>query len=125
MLNFTFEELSNARRAVLSLRNKSDKASGKLKDETRQYKLTRSNVAACDLALRLMDGDTNAISRGELDEAHKTLTNTLGRAESVIGKFAEGTSQHTLQKNRIAALRIALALIEREQNEPFRHGRTG
>jgi hypothetical protein len=37
------------------------------------------------------------------------------RAEGVIGKFALGTSQHTLQKNRIAALKIALALIEKEQ----------
>lgn len=34
MIDFTVEELSEARRALLSLRNKSEKASGKLKAGT-------------------------------------------------------------------------------------------
>ncbi|MDR0445454.1 MAG: hypothetical protein LBH17_00200 [Oscillospiraceae bacterium] len=116
MIQYTPDELSAAHRAISSLRSKSDKASGKLKAESWQYKSMRSNVEACDLAMRLMDGDADTIPHDKLDEARKTLTDALNRSGGVIGKFTEGTPQHTLQKNRIAALKIALALIEGERN---------
>jgi hypothetical protein len=112
---FTAAELKNARRAILSLRNKSAKALDKLKEGTWQNKLMRSVAAACDVALHLTDGSKEPVSPEALDEAHTALEDALRRAADVIGKFAAGSSQHTLQKNRIAALRIALALIERER----------
>jgi hypothetical protein len=76
----------------------------------------RSNVTACGLVLQLLDGKAVAVSREELDEAHKTLSYAVSRTEDVTGKFAEGSPQHTLLKNRLAALKLALPLIERKQN---------
>ena len=50
----------------------------------------------------------------ELSEAHRALLSTLRKCEKVdISKL--GKSQQTLLERRIAALKIALALIEKEQ----------
>ena len=116
MENFTSEELHEAYCAISSLRNKSEKASGKLKEGSWQKKQMDSYVKASDAALQLIDGDTAMTFEFEaLNEANKFLEDALRRAEEVIGKFVTGSSQHTLQKNRIAALKIALRLIEKEQ----------
>jgi uncharacterized protein with PIN domain len=51
-----------------------------------------------------------------LSEAHRALLSTLHKCEKIdIMKF--GKSQQTLLERRIAALKIALALIEKEQNQ--------
>ena len=111
------DELSEAKRVILSLRNKSEKASGKVKAGTWQNRLAAGIVKASDVALSLFDGKTTTpLGRDALVESFAILKDALRRAEAVIDKFAVGTSQHTLQKNRIAALKIALTLIEREQN---------
>ncbi|MDR0381691.1 MAG: hypothetical protein LBH86_06855 [Oscillospiraceae bacterium] len=116
MAEFTTGELSEARRALLSLRNKNEKAAGKLKEGSWQSRMTTAVVKSADAALWLIDGNDGAsMEKDSLREAHTALTDALRRAEAVVGKFAVGTSQHTLQKNRIAALKIALALIEEEQ----------
>jgi Pyruvate/2-oxoacid:ferredoxin oxidoreductase gamma subunit len=52
----------------------------------------------------------------ELTEAHRALSSTLQKCEKIdIGKM--GKSQRTLLERRIAALKLALALIEKEQVE--------
>ena len=52
----------------------------------------------------------------ELSEAHRALLSTLKKCEKMdMAKL--GKSQQTLLTRRIAALRIALALIEKEQQE--------
>ena len=43
--------------------------------------------------------------------ALKEVTSIITRCERVQPKFAPGTAQHTLLKNRIQALRIAAALL--------------
>ena len=116
MESFTSEELREAHRAILSLRNKSEKAFAKLKEGSWQKKQMDSYVKAADTALQLFDGNTAMPFACEaLNEANQFLGDALRRAEEVVGRFAMGSSQHTLQKNRIAALKIALALIERRQ----------
>jgi hypothetical protein len=51
----------------------------------------------------------------ELSEAHRALLSTLHKCEKIdITKL--GKSQQTLLKRRIAALKVALKLIEKEQN---------
>ncbi|MDV3425715.1 MAG: hypothetical protein LIR50_00325 [Bacillota bacterium] len=50
-------------------------------------------------------------TREELAEALKVVSTTIGNCEKMQPKFAEGTSQHTLLKNRIKALYISKALI--------------
>jgi ribosomal protein S18 acetylase RimI-like enzyme len=58
----------------------------------------------------------------ELAEAHRALSSTLKKCEKIdIGKM--GKSQQTLLERRIAAFKLALALIEKEQ-EHLNNGRT-
>lgn len=52
----------------------------------------------------------------ELTQAHKSLLSTLRKCEKMdMDKL--GKSQQTLLTRRIAALKVALALIEKEQKE--------
>lgn len=47
----------------------------------------------------------------ELEEALRVISSAIKRCEKAQAGFAEGTSQHTLLKNRIKALYISEALI--------------
>lgn len=51
-------------------------------------------------------------TREELAEALGVISSTITNCEKIQPKFDEGTSQHTLLKNRIKALYISKALIE-------------
>lgn len=52
-------------------------------------------------------------TKQELEEAHRALLSTLHKCEKMdIEKL--GKSQQTLLERRIAALKVALTLIERE-----------
>ena len=53
-------------------------------------------------------------TKQELDEAHRALLSTLQKCEK-IDMSKMGKSQRTLLERRIAALKIALSLIERER----------
>lgn len=44
-------------------------------------------------------------------QAQEAISSMIERSQKAKEKFAPGTSQHTLQKNRIQALCIALALL--------------
>lgn len=50
----------------------------------------------------------------ELEEALRVVSSTISNCEKMQLKFAEGTSQHTLLKNRIKALYISKSLITDE-----------
>jgi len=52
-------------------------------------------------------------SKSELKEAHRALLSTLRKCEK-IDLAKQSASQRTLLERRIAALKIALNLIERE-----------
>ena len=54
-------------------------------------------------------------AKEELTGALQVVSSTISNCEKMQLKFAEGTSQHTLLKNRIKALYIAKLLIT-EQN---------
>jgi hypothetical protein len=45
-------------------------------------------------------------------EARRALASMIPRCEGAQAKFAPGTSQHTLQVNRIRALKIASEFVE-------------
>lgn len=55
----------------------------------------------------------NKYTREELDKALLLVSSTITNCEKMQPKFAEGTSQHTLLKNRIKALYISKALISK------------
>ncbi|MEG6513611.1 hypothetical protein V6C32_17055 [Desulforamulus ruminis] len=50
----------------------------------------------------------------ELGEALQIVSSVISRCEKTQPKFVEGTSQHTLLKNRIKAMYISKALITDE-----------
>jgi hypothetical protein len=50
----------------------------------------------------------------ELKEAMQVISSTISNCEKMHPKFAEGTSQHTLLKNRIKSLYISKSLIMEE-----------
>lgn len=47
-------------------------------------------------------------------EALDAIADMIARGEAAQGKFAVGTAQHTLQRNRLHALRVAGAAIAGE-----------
>lgn len=49
----------------------------------------------------------------------KVVTSVIARCERVRPKFVPGTSQHTLLKNRIQAMKIAEALLARRGAESY------
>ncbi|WP_099469549.1 hypothetical protein [Konateibacter massiliensis] len=55
-------------------------------------------------------------SQKELDAALQLVSSTINKCEKMQLKFAEGTSQYSLLKNRIKALYISKALIEKDSN---------
>jgi hypothetical protein len=50
----------------------------------------------------------------ELEEALGVVSSVISKCEKIQPKFAEGTSQHTLLKNRIKAMYISKSLITGE-----------
>lgn len=53
-------------------------------------------------------------TREELKEVLRVVSSTISNCEKIQPKFHEGTSQHTLLKNRIKALYISKSLITHE-----------
>jgi len=58
-------------------------------------------------------GDAVDYTKEELEEAHCALFSTLRKCEKMDAERL-GASQRTLLERRIAALKVALALIEKE-----------
>lgn len=50
-------------------------------------------------------------TRDEFSDALQVVSSTISNCEKIQPKFAEGTSQYTLLKNRIKAMYISKALI--------------
>lgn len=53
-------------------------------------------------------------TKEELEESLQVISSTINNCEKMHFKFDEGTSQHTLLKNRIKALYISKSLITDE-----------
>jgi hypothetical protein len=114
MGNFTGEALEEVLRPIASLIGKSEKAREKLPSGTWQRAMLDDNLKALALSSRLIGGDAGAenIAREDLLEALGALNSMIERSEKAQTKLSPGTSQHTLLKNRIKALRVASERIE-------------
>ena len=55
-------------------------------------------------------------SEKEREATVQFISSTISKCDKMLPKFAEGTSQHSLLKNRIRALNISKALIEEDGN---------
>ncbi|HWQ51808.1 MAG TPA: hypothetical protein VN369_08425 [Terriglobales bacterium] len=58
------------------------------------------------------------IAKKDMEQALRDIASMIGRTETAKEKFAQGTSQHTLQQNRLKALQIAASLISKELAAP-------
>jgi hypothetical protein len=117
MINQTTNDLREALSPIASLIRKSEKARQKLSPATWQHTMPGNNINALHIACALMNSDASAIramKRDDLQEAVKAFADMVSRTEKSRTKFLPGTSQHTLQRNRLRALRIAEALTKLE-----------
>lgn len=71
-----------------------------------------------DMVLFRVDEQMAIRRNKELEAALKRIASMIGKSEKAQVKFAQGTSQHTLLKNRMHALHIASILIQRELTQP-------
>ena len=68
------------------------------------------------MALALMEGraiGTDVLTRKNLQSALRALEDMADRTEKSAAKFSPGTSHHTLQQNRLQALRMAEELLSK------------
>ncbi|HWP97331.1 MAG TPA: phosphoenolpyruvate synthase [Syntrophomonadaceae bacterium] len=107
--DYTTDELQEALRPIASLISKSEKAQQKLAPGTWQHKMLRDNLKALHHASALMNkktNDTDNFTQHDLQEALRAFASMISKTENAQAKFSPGTSQHTLQRNRLKALRI-------------------
>ncbi|MGL4461722.1 MAG: hypothetical protein ACRC1K_06165 [Planctomycetia bacterium] len=114
------DDLQKARRPLASLLSKSEKAQQKLASGTWQHTMLGETVRALRVALSLMDEEpgTGGFTRADLQDALRAVDSVLARAAKAQLQFSPGTSQHTLQRNRLRALRVAEALVRAELRSP-------
>lgn len=110
------EELPNVLPPLVSLIRKSEKAQPKLTPGTWQHTRLEENLRALHLALALMNGtdDAAACSKDELEAALRAFTGMTKQSEKMQAQFAPGTSQHSLQRNRLRSFRAAAERISAE-----------
>ena len=116
-VSFTPDELQEALRPIASLLSKSEKAQQKLEPGTWQHRMLRDNLKALHVASALMSkesGDTKSFTEDDLQETLRAFDSMIGKIEKTQAKFSPGTSQHTLQRNRLRALCVAQALTKAE-----------
>ncbi len=115
MGEYTRTEVQEALRPIGSLINKSEKAQQKLTPGTWQHTMLGDSLKALHIARALMtdeSGAADSFTSDDLREALGTLASLIGRTADTKTKFAPGTSQHSLQANRLKALRIAEATVQ-------------
>jgi hypothetical protein len=111
---YTTDELQEALRPIASLISKSEKAQQRLVPGTWQHGMLRDNLKALRIASALMNkeaDETDSFTRDDLQEALRAFASMISKTGKAQAKFSSGTSQHTLQRNRLKALRMAEALI--------------
>lgn len=117
--NRTTDELQEALRQIASLISKSEKARQKLMPGMWQHTMLRDNLKALQIASALMSEETDdadCFIPDNLQEALRALAAMINRIEKAYAKYSPGSSQRTLQRNRLKALRLAEALINAELN---------
>lgn len=116
MEDFSADDLEAARPPIASLLSKSEKAQQKLKPGTWQHTMLDDNIRALRIAWAFLDNTADVSTHDDLRAARKAIASMIERTQSAGSKFAPGTSQHTLQKNRLHALRVAEALVAAEMD---------
>ena len=119
MKTVTTAELHVALKPIASLISKSEKARQKLVPGTWQHTMLGNNIRALHIGFALMNKANTGMrmkTREDLQEAVQAYADMVGRTEKSLTKFLPGTSQHSLQRNRLKALHMARALTEQERD---------
>ena len=114
------DDLRDAQRPIASLLSKSEKAQQKLKPGTWQHTMLRDNLKALHLASALMNkkgDDAGNFTQADFQEALRVFASMIRKTKNTQTKFSPGTSQHTLQRNRLKALRMAEAVVKAASRE--------
>ena len=104
-------ELQAVLRPLASLLGKSEKARQKVAAGTWQHTMLGENIDALTLATALLTGSA-PIDSAALDRALRAFASMIDRTAKSQGKFAPGTAPHTLQRNRLHALRLGEAAVQ-------------
>ena len=110
----TTDEFQDAIQPITSLISKSEKAQQKLTPGTWQHTMLQENLRALHIAFALMSRRTDGAdvpTREDFQAALRAFADMTSKSEKAQAKFAPGTSQHTLQRNRLRAFRAAETLI--------------
>jgi hypothetical protein len=113
----TANEMQKTLRPITSLLSKSEKACQKLAPGSWQHTMLTNNIRALHIASLLMSNDgerKETVASNQLADAARALSDMASRTEKSRSKFLPGTSQHTLQCNRLNALRVAEDLVKQE-----------
>ncbi len=111
MSNVLVKSSQEALRPLKSLLGKSEKACQKLSPGTWQHTMLANNITALQVSSRLMNKEGTPAME-DLQVAVVALSDMRTRTEKALSKFEPGTSQHTLQRNRLNALQLAEALVK-------------
>lgn len=115
VVNQTPDDWRPAHRPIASLISKSEKALQKVAVGTWPHTMLRDNLKALRIASTLMNrvsGFSDRFKRADLREALRALASMIRKTRKARAQFPPGTSQHTLQRNRLKALRLAAARIK-------------
>lgn len=107
-------KLEEALRPIESLISKSEKARAKLAPGTWQHSMLGDRLDALHLARDLMRSDGARVpkpSQAQVAKALRAFASMIEKSERAMEAFDAGTSPHTLQKNRLRALRMGAATI--------------
>jgi len=110
----TTGQASDVQRAVVSLISKSAKALEKLRPGTWQHTMLQENLRALNIGAALMETEnreTDHLTVPDRREALRVLARMIGKTRKAHAQCAAGTSQHTLLRNRLQALRAVEARI--------------
>jgi len=114
MDDYTAGEVREALAPLASLLSKSEKAQLKVAPGTWQHTMLGDNTKALRIALALIgeaSSDSDEPTRSDLEEALGALDSMIERVDNTQTKFSPGTAQHSLQRNRLKALRIARSAV--------------
>ena len=107
---------------LISLLGKSEKSQLKLAPGTWQHTMLQDNIDALRMGLALLDtgeGVAPEYPRDELQRASVAFATMITKTEKALAMFERGTSQHTLQMNRLAALRAGGARVREALQRPL------
>jgi hypothetical protein len=114
MDDYTADEVREALAPIASLLSKSEKARLKLAPGSWQHTMLSDNIKALRIASALLGepvGELHEPSRDDLEAAFCAFDSMIERVANTRTQFPEGTSQHSLQRNRLKALRIARTAV--------------